>query len=137
MRIRIKTLLSPSRCAEIVEKDRLKDIKDAEKIMKVLDGKAGELGMIQRRVAGNILHSMLKLMGETKLELIKDEFKERAKHGTMQFVSCHDGELIVNVPDEVIMGAKMRGREEAGLKQLKKQFHASSVEFLEEKKNGE
>jgi hypothetical protein len=132
MKIKLKTDMPVEKCIAIIENERAKDIKDAEKILKVIDGKSGELGMIQRKAAGAVLHKMLGLMGKVKLELVRDEFEVRAREGTMQFVAYEKGYLIINVPNEVIMGAKARGREEAGLKGLKKQFQASSVEYMEE-----
>lgn len=133
MRIRIETKLPVERCIQIIENDRARDMKDAEKINKVLDGKSGELGMFQRKAAGAVLSKLLGLMGETKIELLKEEFVARAKEGTIQFVDYTDGVLIINVPDEVIRGAVFRGREKAGLQQLQKQFKATKVSYVEEK----
>lgn len=133
MKIRIFTEIHPMICKQMIEDAQAKDRKDAEVVMKVLEGKAGELGVFRRKAAGTVLAKMMTLMGPTKLELVKDEFRARAKEGTEKFVSCANGVLIIEVPDEVINGARARGRENAGFKELRKRFKAEAVEYVLEK----
>lgn len=132
MKIKITTPLSEQECKALIEKTAAKDRRDAEIIVKVLEGRTAELGAIQRKAAGKVLSEMMKLMSKEKQEYLKDEFRVRAQYGTERFISYNNGNLIIEVPDQVILGAQARGREKAGWKELQKRFKASYVEQLEE-----
>ena len=132
MKMLLTTPLYEDECKKIIDKTVKKDREDAKKIVAILDGKTGELGAIQRKAAGAILNKLMGVMSKEKQEYLKEEFKIRAEEGTEKFVSWENGSLIIEVPDKVIEGARFRGREEAGKKDLMKRFKATSVKYLVE-----
>lgn len=132
MRIKIETDLTEEHCMKIIEKQKAKDVKEAEILVKVLEGKSDQLGFLRKKIAGKILEKVMKFMGESNKETLLHHFKIVADEGTEAFVSWNDYVLVLYVPDHMIIGAKARKMEGRGLKELKKRFSASKVEYMDE-----
>jgi len=135
MKIMLTTEMNERECRKLIEKAQAKDKKEAEIIIKILEGKSGELGIIRRKVGGAILSKLVSVMGKDKTTYLMEEFKIRAKNGTESFVSWSGNVLIIEVPDEVIEGARIRGNEEKGKKELLKRFKSSKLIYLDGVKN--
>jgi hypothetical protein len=60
-RMEFKTNMTREQALEIIRLENEKDRKEAEIIIKVMEGKADDLGFLRRKVAGEILHNIQKL----------------------------------------------------------------------------
>ena len=131
MRIRIETEMTEKECIKEIDKTHAKDVKEAAVIVKILEGKSGELGLLRKKVAGAILQKVMKIVGESNKEVLLAQMKIITQEGTEAFVSWNDYVLVLYVPDHMIIGAKARKMEGSGLHKLKKRFKATKVEYMD------
>lgn len=130
------TALSEEECKAIIKKENDKDKSEAEIIIKILEGKTGEMSYMRRKVAGQILHNLQKvIMKEDQREWIKANLKERIDKGSEQFISYGNGKLTVEFDEFGRMGSDFLKRTKKAEKNLMKRFKATAFRYIEEQKS--
>jgi hypothetical protein len=133
-RMEFETSLSEDECKKLIKKQNDKDVREASMIVKIMEGKSGELGFMRRKVAGKILENMQRLaLNENQRQWILSNLKERAEKGAESFISYDNGKLVVEFDEFGKMGSDYMKRTKAAEKKLQKRFKASSYRYLDEK----
>lgn len=131
--IEFDTDLTEHECKDIIKKESDKDKKEAETLIKVMEGKTGELSLLRRKVAGAILHNFQKLtLSEDKRQYLLDNFKKRVEMGSESFVSYKKGKIVVRFDEFSRMGSEMLNRTHNAEKNLMKRFKAKSMRYVKE-----
>jgi hypothetical protein len=134
-RMEFKTNMTREQALEIIRLENEKDRKEAEIIIKVMEGKADDLGFLRRKVAGEILHNIQKLaLNEDQRYWILGNMKQRVEKGTEHLISCENGLLVVEFDEFGKMGSDYLKRTGHAEKALMKQFKASSFRYLPQEK---
>lgn len=136
MIIRLITPLTEETCKKLIAKQVEKDKKEALIMLKIINGKASELPALRRRMAGSALTQLIKhLANETYRDAMKASAEMMLQEGSERFVKWTAGELLIEVPDAVITGAKsMPGMITKGEHELKSRFKSKTLEYMREMK---
>lgn len=129
--IELETPLPAIKCAEIIRIENEKDAREADSLIKVLEGRTNELSFIRRKAAGAVLHHLSKvLIDKNKKDWIIENLKARLTDGTEKIISIEKGKLIIEFSEFDMIGVDMLKRRDAAENNLKKRFKATSLRYL-------
>lgn len=134
MIIRLQTPLTEETCKKLIEKQVKKDQREAEIILKIINGKASELPALRRKLAGSALSQFISLLAnETYRSAMKASAEMMVQEGSEKFLTYKTGELLIEVPDAIITGAEtIPGQKRLGEYELRKRFKSKTLEYMRE-----
>lgn len=130
-----ETKITEEEARLIIQRENEKDRKEAEIIIKIMEGKAGELGYLRKKIAGEILSNIQKVaLNEDQKFWILSNMKQRVEKGTEQLVKFESGTpynlLTIEFDEFGKMGSDYLKRTKHAEKQLMKRFKANAFRYL-------
>jgi len=131
-RILMRTSLTEEECRKIIDKQTKKDKEQADMLVKIMEGKSGELSYMRRKVGGAVLSQVLKVIPADKKDWMIMNLKDRAENGTERFISWDRGVIILEFSDFDMIGTEYLHRKKAAENNLMKRFKATDLVYLDE-----
>ena len=137
MMIKLQTPLTEETCRKLIDRQVAKDKREAEIMLKIINGKASELPALRRKLAGSAISQLIKyLADETHRTAMKASAEVMFSEGSERFVSLQSGTLLIEVPDAILTGAKViPGQIKLGEHELKSRFKSKTLEYVKEEMN--